>query len=267
MPHPPDINTLVILDLESPCHLPSPASPDASHHLGSWNGHVSRRGKLMCSVSSSSSCHNHRHPSRTGSLLPAGVRKRGRPSVTSLPSSNIAPPPSPGHSSEPPMPDRDSQLNSDCVPDYSLETALRELIVLRCKARQLEDCLDIECQCRFVLEDRQMQDRLTRHAWEDEVLLEAIDAAANITNCIMQPNARYYTGAQGGDPSMHLQVFLDDLQLGCAIEKEQLRPIFETTVDPTHVALEAKEREVLGAWNRAWWRLGNQCGAHWKFRY
>ncbi|KAF8581419.1 hypothetical protein K439DRAFT_1514847 [Ramaria rubella] len=220
MPHPPDIDTLIILDSESLHRLPSSASPDTSHHSGSWNGHVSRCGKLTHSVSSSSSRCNHHHLSFTGSLLPAGVRKRGRPSITSLPSSNIAPPPSPSHSSEPPVPDHDSQLNSNCVPDYSLET------------------------------DHQMQDQLSRHEWEDEVLLEAIDAAANI------PNARYYTGAQGGDPSMCLQAFSDDLLLGCAIEKEQLRPILETTVDPTHVALEAKEREVLGAWNQAWVEIG-----------
>ncbi|KAF8587393.1 hypothetical protein K439DRAFT_1630695 [Ramaria rubella] len=124
----------------------------------------------------------------------------------SLLSSNIAPLPSPGRSSESPGPDRDSLLTSgsDYVPDYSLKTALRELIVLRRKAHQLEDCLDLECQCRFVLEDHQMQDQLTRCEWEDEVLLEAIDAAANI------PNPRYM-GAQGGDPSMCLQVFADEL--------------------------------------------------------
>ncbi|KAF8589264.1 hypothetical protein K439DRAFT_1658008 [Ramaria rubella] len=256
MPHPPDIDTLVIPDSESLRRSPSPASPDASHHSGSRNGHISRRGKLMRSVSSGSSRCNHRHLGHTGSLLPAGVRKRGRPSVTSLPSSNIAPMPLPGRSSEPPVPDRDSQLDSDCVLDYSPKTALCELIVLCREACQLKDHLDIKCQRRFVLEDRQMQDRLARFEQEDEVLLEAIDAAANITNCIMQPNARYYTGAQGGDPSMCLQVFLDDLRLGCAIKKEQLRPIFKTAVDPTHVALEAKEREVLGAWNWAWVEIG-----------
>ncbi|KAF8572673.1 hypothetical protein K439DRAFT_1625607 [Ramaria rubella] len=120
--------------------------------------------------------------SRTGSLLPAGVRKRGRTAVVSLPSSNIAPPPSPGPSSEPPGPDCDSLLasRSDYVPDYSLETVLCELIVLRRKVRQLEDRLNIKHQCRFVLEDCQMQDWLARREREDDVLLEAIDAVANI---------------------------------------------------------------------------------------
>ncbi|KAF8572679.1 hypothetical protein K439DRAFT_1625603 [Ramaria rubella] len=125
---------------------------------------------------------NPHHPSRTGSLLPAGVRKRGRTAVVSLPSSNIAPPPSPGRSSEPPGPDCDSLLasRSDYVPDYSLETVLCELIVLRRKVRQLEDRLNIKHQCRFVLEDCQMQDWLARREREDDVLLEAIDAVANI---------------------------------------------------------------------------------------
>ncbi|KAF8581409.1 hypothetical protein K439DRAFT_1619065 [Ramaria rubella] len=165
MPLPPDIDTLVLPDSQSPCRL---------------------HGKLTCSVSSGSSNHttssNPHHPSQTGSLLPAGVWKRGRPSVVSLLSSNIAPPPSPGRSSEPPRPDCDSLLasGSDYVPDYSLETALHELIIIRCEAHQLEDRLNIKCQHRFLLEDCQMQDRLTRCEREDEVLLEAIDVAANI---------------------------------------------------------------------------------------
>ncbi|KAF8585638.1 hypothetical protein K439DRAFT_1615772 [Ramaria rubella] len=128
----------------------------------------------------------------------------GRHSVVSLPSSNIAPPPSPGCSSEPPRPDRDFQLDSGVL-DYTLGMALCELIILHREAHQLEDCLDIECQHQFVLEDCQMQDRLARLEQEDEVLVEAIEAGANI------PNPRYYTGAPGRDPSVHLQAFTDDL--------------------------------------------------------
>ncbi|KAF8584785.1 hypothetical protein K439DRAFT_1616400 [Ramaria rubella] len=237
---------------------------------------LSRQAKVTRSDHSSAGSSHHQH---TSSETSAGVQKkeRTRTSVMSLPSSNVAPPPKPSRSSEPP--NRDSELRDTLagyVPDYSLKTALRELIVLCHKPCQLEDHLNIKCRRCFILEDCQMQDHLARREQEDEVIMEAIDAAANIVfyfyfyfmcisniNGCIQPNPRYM-GAQEGDPSIHLQMFSDDLRLSRAIEKARLRPIFETAADSnSHAALE-EEREVLSAWNQAWVEIGNQCRAHWQ---
>ncbi|KAF8588147.1 hypothetical protein K439DRAFT_1613731 [Ramaria rubella] len=65
-----------------------------------------------------------------------------------------------------------------------------------------------------------MRDQLARCEWEDEVILEAIEGATKI------PNPKYM-GAPGGDPSVHLQIFPDNLRLGLVIEKAKLSPVFE----------------------------------------
>jgi hypothetical protein len=62
---------------------------------------------------------------------------------------------------------------------------------------------------------------------------------------------------------MRLQAFSEDLRLSRAIEKETLGSIFETTAEAgARSALEAKEKELRRAWNRARVELGKPVCEH-----